>query len=82
MPSSVEGIYAVVRNTCNQSFTYELVGEEAYFLGNGALHEPEYAYLNRSVDLMGIHTHDDYATTPGHCLYELVSFIMHILRLI
>ena len=39
---------------------------------NGDLHEKEYDDFEFYVDLMGLHHHPEYKTTPGHCQYELV----------
>ena len=42
LPEGIDGIYIVVRNQCNQQFTYMINGPNVECLGNGDLHEVEY----------------------------------------
>ena len=71
LPEGVEGILAVVQNTCNQSYTYEIRGPNAMFLGPEDLHEDKYDDMNVVVNL-ALHQHPDFATTEGHCQYSMV----------
>ena len=71
LPQGVEGIHAVVRNNCNQSYTYEVQGSDAFFLGAEDLHEAKYDDMEYRVNL-ALHTNPDFKTTPGHCQYEMV----------
>eukprot|EP00934_Nitzschia_sp_Nitz4_P006926 Nitzschia sp. Nitz4//scaffold53_size117307//115309//117659//NITZ4_003787-RA/size117307-augustus-gene-0.95-mRNA-1//1//CDS//3329554256//6916//frame0 len=45
LPQGTKGIVMVTHNTCNQSFTYEINGPEAVFLGHGDHHDPAYDHL-------------------------------------
>ena len=45
VPNGVNGIYVVVRNTCNQEFTYQVNGPEVAYLGIGDLHDSAYDHL-------------------------------------
>lgn len=42
LPPNVFGIQVVIENTCDQSFTFDLKGNAAVFLGEGDLHNTEY----------------------------------------
>jgi len=42
LPNGERGLVVVFENTCNQSFTYELSGKEAQWLGPGDLHDPQF----------------------------------------
>ena len=72
LPSSVKDIMVVIRNTCNQSFTYRIDGADAIFVGDGDLHAGEFdsmradANLSRSIDDPRV------TSVPGHCLYNMV----------
>lgn len=72
LPASVTGIYAVVKNTCNQSFTWEIRGQDPIYLGEGDLHQhtPMYDDMEVFVDL-ALHTNPKFTTTPGHCRYSM-----------
>ena len=72
LPENVNGIICVVKNTCGQVFTYEVHGKDAFYLGDKDFHDPKYNYLEVKVDL-SLHTHPDFASQPGHCLYSMVS---------
>jgi hypothetical protein len=74
LPDDVQGILMVGRNNCNQSFTYDIQGSSAIFLGMGDLHDPTYDSMEVVVDV-AIHTNPLYKTTPNHCMYELVRCI-------
>lgn len=71
LPRGVLGIHAVVKNTCGQSYTYEIDGPDAFFIGDGDLHELEFNYLEVMFDLTRGDGRLD--TTPGHCEYFMVS---------
>lgn len=71
LPRGVEGIIAVIKNNMNQSVTYEIIGPDAVYLGEGDLHEAIYNDMRYDVDL-ALHTNPDYLTTPGNVLYHMV----------
>ena len=68
--SMIEGVFVVLRNNCEQEFTYLLRGPDALFLGEGDLHDTNYDDSGVSFDLSET-DHKDYATTDGHCLYSI-----------
>jgi class 3 adenylate cyclase len=72
LPLGVDGIIVELLNNCNQSFTYEIEGPEAYFIGGGTLHEPKYNRM-KAVRSLSFETQPDFKTTPGHCYYYMVS---------
>jgi len=70
LPDNVNGILCVVRNNCNQSFTYEVRGHDAFYLGDGDHHDSEFSHLEVELDL-ALHTHPNFTSTPGHCMYTM-----------
>jgi len=73
LPEGVEGIMAVLKNDCNQSFTYEVNGDQAFFRGVGDLHESAYNDMKREINL-AIHSHPQlFDQSKGHCRYRMVS---------
>lgn len=73
LPAHVEGIHCVIRNNCNQSFTYSVKGPDAYYLGKGSHYDPKYEHLGIEVEL-GLHEHPDFLSKPGHCTYTMQVF--------
>jgi hypothetical protein len=72
LPEGVDGIIVEIENSCNQSYSYQISGPEALFIGEGALHETK--FNNRKVSRsLSIHNHPNFTTTPGHCYYSMVS---------
>ena len=71
LPDGVRGIHAVIQNNCNDTFTYVIDGADALFVENGDHHD-------RNFNRWAVHIpwstsdHPDYATTPGHCMYNMV----------
>ena len=76
LPETVKGIRCVVKNNCDQSFTYEVVGPKANYVGLGDLHDTKYDNMEATVDL-SLHTHPNFTTTPGHCQYTMVRKQIH-----
>lgn len=72
LPEGVSNIYVVVENNCNQSYTFDIDGPRANFVGTGDFHETAYDHMQVHVDL-NIHTHPESANVPGHCFYWMVS---------
>ncbi|CAB9519351.1 Guanylate cyclase [Seminavis robusta] len=73
LPEGVVGIYAVIKNNCGQEHTYEIRGPDAFYLGDKDLHESKYSSMERVVNL-ALHSHKNFATTPGHCQYTMHIF--------
>lgn len=78
LPESVSGLYAIIRNNCNQSYTYEIVGKKAFYRGVGDLYETKYDDLEVAVGLSE-YSHADAVSTPGHCQFSLVSSVSSII---
>ena len=56
LPEGVNGIYCILQNSAGQSFTYELRGSDALYLGPGDLHETKYdnqEFLVNFTDFIG-----------------------------
>lgn len=72
LPDDVHGMHAVISNDCKQKYTYKISGPDAYFVGEGDLHEIYYddEKMNFSLSLL---THPLKDLTSGHCQYTLVS---------
>lgn len=45
LPEDAVGVRVVLQNSCNQSFSYEINGATATYLGKGDFHNPEYDYM-------------------------------------
>jgi len=71
LPDNVVGIHAVIKNDCNQSYTYEINGKDAIYMGEGDSHDSKYENLELEVSL-AVHTHPNFTSTPGHCQYSMV----------
>ena len=71
LPDNVDGLIVELRNTCNQTSMYELVGYDAFFLGENATREAKYNEMEVFRDLT-LSTHPNFTTTAGHCQYSIV----------
>jgi len=71
LPSNVNGLLVVISNTCDDIFSYSIYGPKANFLGSYDAHDQAaFGHLHHFVDL-ALAEHPDFATTPGHCLYQM-----------
>ena len=72
LPETVHGIHCVIKNNCDQVFTYEVDGPEAHFMGRVDAHDSKYDSMQVEVSL-DMHTHPNFTSTPHHCIYTMVS---------
>jgi hypothetical protein len=45
LPENAEAVVAVISNTCNQTFSFQVTGQEVVYLGLGDAHDPKYKHL-------------------------------------
>lgn len=72
LPEGVTGLLAVIKNSCNQTYTYEIEGGDAFFQGEGDLHDKNLYDEMEVVVNLALNSHDEFASTPGHCQYSMV----------
>jgi hypothetical protein len=73
LPQGVDGVYAILQNSCRQQFTYVINGNDAVFVGAGDFHETKYDDMEIAIDfsdMMGASN----GTTKGECRYWLSIF--------
>jgi class 3 adenylate cyclase len=51
LPATRHGIYCVIQNTLNQTFTYRIDGSNASYVGAGDLHDTKYDHLKVASDM-------------------------------
>ena len=74
LPEGVVGITVVVRNTCQQAFTYALNGPKAFFVGEGDFHDTKYDKYEEVIPFYNLDDEEELLNTPGHCLYSFHVF--------
>ena len=52
LPENIHGIICVMENSLGQTHTYEIRGQDSFYLGDGDRHDRKYDYLGRSIDLV------------------------------
>jgi class 3 adenylate cyclase len=70
LPRGTSGITCVIRNTCNQSYSYEINGQYSSYVGPGDYHDENFDHTERVIPF---YVQEDPVTSmlPGHCLYSL-----------
>ena len=82
LPQNTRGIIAVLENSVNQSFTYQLDGSDVTFLGHGDYHDHQFNDMRWSADVSDYM--DEYAApeTQGYLAVpltkEAVNYKLHI----
>ena len=71
LPSNVGGIIVKIQNSCNQTSLYELIGHDAFYLGDDATKESKYDHMEVVRDLTPS-THPNITKVSGHCRYTIV----------
>jgi hypothetical protein len=69
LPDDAKGLYVVLKNTCDQVITFEIVGSDATYVGEGDLHETKWDHLERNFVLTGIVSNET-LYEEGHCVYR------------
>ena len=54
LPQDAIGFVAVLRNTCNQTFTFRIDGSKVTFVGDGDQHDSKYNYLMHEVAFLDL----------------------------
>eukprot|EP00522_Entomoneis_paludosa_P000310 CAMPEP_0172474274 /NCGR_PEP_ID=MMETSP1065-20121228/69275_1 /TAXON_ID=265537 /ORGANISM="Amphiprora paludosa, Strain CCMP125" /LENGTH=1243 /DNA_ID=CAMNT_0013232453 /DNA_START=67 /DNA_END=3798 /DNA_ORIENTATION=- len=70
LPEGTRGVYCVVKNTCDQAYTYKLNGNQALFVGSGDLHETKYDGTEVILPFYDLKRPNETAKIWGHCLYS------------
>ena len=79
LPDNVKGMFTVVENKCGpapglesqESISYRIDGNEAYFVGKGDLHDPQCDDLMVSVDLSMFENNPNVGNLPASCLCSM-----------
>lgn len=80
IPGSEEGdVHVVLKNTCNQTFTWSIGGKSAIFLGDGDLHQEQYSDFGISADITPFYNVTA-AQEAGVCLYSFDAYPTSSLR--
>jgi hypothetical protein len=75
LPNNVNGVMVELRNSCNQTSLYSLVGYDAFYLGANATKETTYQNME-VVRNLSFGTHPNFTKIPGHCQYTIVSYYL------
>ncbi len=70
LPDEEDPVYVVLRNSCNQTFTYLVDGIEASYIGEGERHDREFQPDGLSFDLWKSDD-PDFLTDPYHCRFSI-----------
>jgi hypothetical protein len=87
LPFGERGLIVVFANTCNQTFTYEINGHEAKWIGVGDLHNNEFDYLNQTLTFEEIGLFSSLVGNYGglpvdfdHCAYSVSCYPSHTMK--
>ena len=67
LPEGVDGVYAVLSNSCAQEVTYLINGPVAVYLGDGDLHESDYNDLKQTLKFKGFGSSNAESRRAGQC---------------
>ena len=71
LPQNVDGLIAVLRNTCDQIYTFAINGPDVVFLGEGDLHDTDFDNMMQDVSFTAlINQAVEDGTFKGHPLDE------------
>lgn len=86
LPVGNDGLVAVFSNECNQTFTFQIDGPDATYLGSGDRHDSKFDHLVESTLLSSLSrfsaVHDVYTGAPlnkDFCPYKLQLYASNIM---
>lgn len=80
LPTTAEGIVVVLENTCNQTYTFQIDGDQVIFVGEGDLHDAQFNRLEEEATLLDLlasrptKLEPDARLNAGYCEYKLRVF--------
>ena len=82
LPNGENGLVVVFANACNQSFTYQINGHEAQWLGTGDLHDHQFDDMGKTLTFeeIGLITNSSVRTYGGlpidldYCAYTVSTY--------
>jgi len=72
MDGTTEKVTVVMSNTCNETFTFEINGSNASFLGEEDLHDPKYDHVAVEHLFAGHYNPED--ESGDHCIYTMTIY--------
>jgi Adenylate and Guanylate cyclase catalytic domain len=80
LPADSTGIQVVFKNSCTNSFTYQVNGPNVEYLGVGDLHDTEYDGLGVEIGFqkLGTFTDEDSVYSGAHLHEEYCPFTLHV----
>jgi Adenylate and Guanylate cyclase catalytic domain len=82
LPEDAVGVYVTLKNSCNQSFSYEVNGKTATYLGKGDVHEPKYDHMMVETGygaVLGDNVPEDSSGTT-QCYYNVQVFPSQVME--
>lgn len=67
LPVGVNGVYAVLANSCAQTVTYLINGPVAIYFGSGDLHQTAYESLKETLVFQGFGSSNEASRRVGQC---------------
>jgi hypothetical protein len=84
LPSGQDGVVVVINNACGQTFTYELNGGQAVYLGDGDLHDVTFSEFAIYANFTGLseyaeqedvdHYYSGWPIDEEYCLYNITIY--------
>ena len=77
LPDNANGIISVLKNTCNQSFTYQINGKDVTYLGKGDMHDTTYDNMGVETGFgafLGLSTGKVEETLDAECHYNVIVY--------
>lgn len=73
-PGGIDGMYVVIENTCNQTFTYTWVESDFVYLGEGDLHESGFDAQEFSFELDDDEMYSGKQSDANDCRYTIRTY--------
>lgn len=74
LPEGVNGVYAVLSNSCAQVVTYKINGPQAIYMGQGDLHDGKFDNVKETLSFTGFGLSTEASRRAGQCDYFLALY--------
>jgi len=81
LPPDPHGLIVTLHNGCEQSFSFEVTGEEVFYLGPGDFHEEDYGKYGKEFELMADSSvFTEVQMAPKYCTHTATVYPSSLMR--
>lgn len=81
LPPGTKASTCVIRNECEEHFTFQIAGNESFYIGKGDFHNSRFDYLSKMYDISEVQRWNPFVSRQGaadlnrdYCRYNIIVY--------